>query len=202
MLKIEPVILKGRRIQLEPLNESHKHELYVAAQDESIWTYFSSKVMGDGFYDWYDSAIQHFHHQEHLPFVVRRLSDNKLIGSSRYYHIDPLHHRLTIGYTWYIPEVWGTYVNTECKLLLLQYAFESLHVNRVEFMIHSANARSRAAVKKLGAVEEGILRHHMILEDGSLRDTVVYSIIQSDWVRIKPMLMVRNEVCDASEKSS
>ena len=192
MLNIQETTLIGSRIQLEPLDESHKNKLYEAAQDESIWTYFSSKVVGEGFYRWFDKAMQSFQDKQHLPFIVRRLSDNKIIGSTRYYDIVPTHHRLAIGYTWYVPEVWGTYVNPECKFLLLKFAFEDLQVNRVEFLIHSGNTRSRAAVKKLGAVEEGILRYHMILDDGTLRDTVVYSIIKPDWPQIKSALNARN----------
>lgn len=191
MMNIKPIILKGTRVQLEPLDDAHKNELYQAAQDKSIWTYFSSSVLGDGFYRWFDRAMQNFQEGDHLPFIVRRLADHKIIGSSRYYHINSEHHRLTLGYTWYVPEVWGSYVNPECKFLLLNHAFEDLNCNRVEFQIHAANERSRAAVKKLGAIEEGILRHHMILEDGSLRNTAIYSIVKSDWVNIKAKLQAR-----------
>ncbi len=147
--------------------------------------------MGAEFYRWFDKAIQYSQNKQQLPFIVRRLSNDKIIGSTRYYDINLEHRRLTIGYTWYIPEVWGTSVNPECKFLLLKYAFEELRLNRVDFLIHSGNARSRAAVKKLGAVEEGILRHHMILDNGLLRDTVVYSIIKADWLHIKSSLINR-----------
>lgn len=193
MLNIQPITLKGSWVQLEPLNESHKNELYDAAQDEAIWTYNSSKAFGDRFYRWFDKAIHCFQRQEHLPFIVRRLSDKKMIGSTRYYDINSEHHRLTIGYTWYIPEVWGTYVNPECKFLLLKFAFEDSQINRVEFVTDSRNSRSRAAIKKLGAVEEGLLRHHMILEDGFIRDTVMFSIVKPDWPQIKSRLQSRLE---------
>lgn len=193
MLNIQSTTLRGFWIQLEPLNESHKNELYAAAQNEVIWTYNSSKAFGERFYNWFDKAIKCFQNQQHLPYVVRRLSDSKIIGSTRYYDIIREHHRLTIGYTWYIPEVWGTYVNPECKFLLLKFAFEDLQVNRVEFVTDSRNARSRAAIKKLGAIEEGILRHHMILDDGFVRDTVIFSIIKPDWPQIKYLLKTRLE---------
>ena len=121
MLNIKPTVLIGSLVQLEPLNESHKNELYNAAQDESIWTYNGSKAFGEGFYRWFNKAITA---STHLPFIVWRISDKKIIGSTRHDDINPEHHRLTIGYTWYIPEVWGTYVNRECKLLLLKFAFE------------------------------------------------------------------------------
>ena len=112
MLDIKPTELIGSLIKLEPLNESHRDELYNAAQDEAIWTYNSSKAFGEGFYRWFNKAISI---STHLSFIVRRISDKKLIGSTRYYDINSDNHRLTIGYTWYIPEVWGTYVNPECK---------------------------------------------------------------------------------------
>jgi len=175
---IQSTILKGSWVQLEPLNESHKNELYSAAQDESIWAYNSTKAYGEDFYRWFNKAMECFQSHQHFPFVVRRLSDAKIIGSTRYYDINPEHHRLSIGYTWYVPEAWGGSVNPECKFLLLKFAFENLQVNRVEFAIDSRNTRSRAAVKKIGATEEGVLRHHLILEDGFIRDTVVFSIIK------------------------
>lgn len=190
MLTIESTTLKGSWVQLEPLNDSHKSELYNAAQDESIWTYNSSKAFGEGFYRWFNKAITA---STHLPFIVRRISDKRIIGSTRYYDINPEHHRLTIGYTWYIPEAWGTYVNPECKLLLLQFAFEDAKANRVEFVTDSRNSRSRAAIKKLGATEEGVLRHHMILEDSFIRDTVIFSIIKPDWPQVKSTLQSRLE---------
>lgn len=184
-------VLKGNWIQLEPLNDSHRDELYAVAQDESIWTYNSSKAFGDRFYRWFDKAVKCLQAEQHLPFVVRRISDKKLIGSTRYYDINSENHRLTIGYTWYIPEVWGSCVNPECKYLLLKYAFEELQANRVEFVTDSRNSRSRAAIKKIGATEEGILRHHMILEDGFIRDTVIFSITKPEWPTIKLNLEIR-----------
>jgi RimJ/RimL family protein N-acetyltransferase len=188
MLALKPTTLRGSTIQLEPLNETHKNELYNAAQDETIWTYNSSKALGERFYRWFDKAIST---STHLPFIVRRLSDTKMIGSTRYYDINPENRRLSLGYTWYIPEVWGTPVNPECKFLLLKYAFEDGQVNRVEFAIDARNSRSRAAIKKLGAIEEGVLRQHIILEDGFIRDTVIFSIIQSDWPQVKSTLQSR-----------
>lgn len=188
MLDIKPTVLTGSLVQLEPLDESHKNELYDAAQDESIWIYNSSKAFGEGFCRWFNKAIST---STHLPFIVRRIADRKIIGSTRYYDINPEHHRLTLGYTWYIPEAWGTYVNPECKFLLLKFAFEDVQTNRVEFVTDFRNSRSRAAIKKLGATEEGVLRHHMILEDGFIRDSVIFSIIKPDWPQVKSALQSR-----------
>jgi N-acetyltransferase len=112
---------------------------------------------------------------------VRTLLDNKIVGSTRFYEIHPDHQRLAIGYTWYTPNVWGTTVNPECKLLLLRYAFDILRANRIEFFIDARNDRSRAAIQKLGATQEGILRKHIVLDDHFVRDTVVYSILKDEW---------------------
>ncbi len=179
------IVLTGNHIQLELLNDTHRQELYTIAQDESIWTYSSSKALGDKFDRWFDKAVKCLQTGGHLPFAVRRISDNKLIGSTRYYDIDAENKRLTIGYTWYVPAVWGSRVNPECKYLLLQNAFGSLHANRIEFAADLRNARSCAAIRKIGAKEEGILRHHMILEDGHIRDTVIFSITKPEWSSIK-----------------
>lgn len=146
-MNIPAKILKSASIQLEPLNETHKQALYDAAQDESIWTHAPAKTFGEQFNHWFDEAMTAFKQAQRLPFAVRRLSDNQIIGSTSYYNIHLKHQRLTIGYTWYIPEVWGTSVNPECKLQLLSFAFEALNINRVEFMADARNLRSCAAIK-------------------------------------------------------
>lgn len=184
-------ILTGTRIQLLPLALTNKDELYSAAQDESIWTHNSTNALGEQFERWFNNAMQGMSQQEQLTFVVQRLTDNKILGSTRYYDINKKYKRLTIGYTWYIPEVWGTYVNPECKFLLMQYAFETLAMNRIELVTDARNLRSRAAIKKLGAKEEGILRQHMILADGFVRDTVVHSVIRPEWPEVKSNLLLR-----------
>lgn len=191
MTKIEPVILFGQWVNLEPLTEEHRQPLQNIAQDARIWTHTASKAMGEKFQHWFDKALQEQQTGQQLPFAVRQLSDQKIIGTTRLYDIHSEHKRLTIGYTWYIPEVWGTEVNPECKYLLLKYVFEDLNVNRVEFYVDTRNSRSRSAIKKLGAQEEGILRKHMILEDGYVRDSVIASIIQSDWIFVQEKLIER-----------
>jgi RimJ/RimL family protein N-acetyltransferase len=193
MLALKPITLHGTLTALEPLIESHRDALYAAAQDETIWMHSGSTALGDRFHRWFDKALTCSQSQQHLPFIIRRQADKKIIGSTRFYDIAPEHHRLTIGYTWYLPEVWGSFANPECKLLLLQHAFEDLQANRIEFVTDARNSRSRAAIKKLGAKEEGILRQHMILENGFVRDSVIFSIIQSEWPDIKSNLSVRVE---------
>lgn len=191
MQDIQPCLLKGSIVELEPLNESHKADLFVAAQDEAIWSFIGAHAFGEKFEPWFAKVMKHFEEKHQIPFVVRRLADHKIVGSTRYYDIRPEHNRVTIGYTWYIPEVWGTAVNPECKFLLFQYAFETIGVNRVEFATDSRNLRSIAAIKKLGATEEGVLRKHMVLEDGYVRDTVMLSVIQPEWQQVKLNLQSR-----------
>lgn len=191
MPAITPSILSGFQVQLEPIHESHRTDLYTAAQDESIWTYNGSNGYGDRFHGWFDKALNALNNGQQLPYAVRRVTDHKIIGSTRFYDIYAEHKRFTIGYTWYTRDVWGTFVNPACKLLLLQHAFETLNFNRVEFVTDARNTRSQAAIKKLGAMDEGTLRQHMVLESGLIRDTVVYSIIKSDWPQVKSTLQQR-----------
>jgi RimJ/RimL family protein N-acetyltransferase len=191
MLDLKPQILRNLKIQLEPLQESHRNELYLAANDKSIWTYQTYDASGEQFTRWFERALKDFSTKTRLPFIVRKLDDMQIIGSTSYYEINAKHHRLAIGYTWYTPLVWGTYVNPASKWLLLQYAFELNDVNRVELLTDSRNMRSRAAIKKLGAKEEGVLRSHMVLDCGYIRDSVVFSIIKSDWLEVGAVLQKR-----------
>lgn len=191
MKQIKPSILSGKWIDLEPFSDNHREELRAVAQDEKIWSHSSSKAFGHHFDKWFDKAMKTLYHNQSLPYIVRLKIDNTILGSTRYYDMVPEHKRLSIGYTWYVPKVWGSYVNPECKLLLLQQAFETFQVNRVELFTDARNSRSRAAIKKIGAMEEGMLRQHMVLEDGHIRDTVVFSIIQSEWPQTKEKLQTR-----------
>lgn len=183
------ITLPGSFIQLEPLDEIHREPLRKISRDEKTSTYSPSLRLD--FDSWFNKAIKNFKEAQQLSFAVRTLSDNQIVGSTRFYNIILEHQRLTLGYTWYTPAVWGTEVNPECKFLLFQYAFETLDANRVEFNIDSRNMHSRAAVKKLGAIEEGILREHILLEDKFLRDTVVYSVIKKEWPDISLKLQER-----------
>ena len=129
---------------------------------------------------------------QELPFVIRlRKAGSSVVGSTRYLHIVEEHKRLEIGSTWLAKSWQGTVVNPASKLLLLEHAFTKLGMNRVEFLTHSKNAQSRAALLKLGATQEGILRHHRILPDGSVRDSVVFSILAAEWPAIREALEKR-----------
>lgn len=179
MLELKPITLTGYHIQLEPINETHRDELKEISRDEKISQY--SPALKLKFDSWFDKAAKNYPESRQISFIVRTLSDNKIVGSTRFYELYPEHKRASIGYTWYIPSVWGKGVNTECKLLLLHHAFQTLQLNRIEFFIDLRNERSLAAVKKLGATKEGVLRQHIILDDGYLRDTIVYSILKQEW---------------------
>lgn len=178
----QPILLKGKHIQLELLQKNHYEILKTLSEDDKVSTY--SPALKLKFDHWFEKALQNQPEDAQISFIIRRLQDNKIIGSTRFYQIDFNHKRLAIGYTWCIPEVWGTGINTECKFLLLNYAFNILLMNRAEFYIDERNARSRAAIRKLGAIEEGVLRKHIILEDDYVRNTVVYSILKEEWNRL------------------
>lgn len=183
--------LVGNWVRLEPLAECHRSDLARAADDESIWEHMTVLATGKAFHDWFDTALAEKGAQRRHPFAVRRLSDNALIGSTSYLDPVPAHRRVEIGSTWYHPDCWATQVNPECKLLLLKHAFETLELNRVSFCTDLRNTRSQAAIAKLGATREGILRCHMITRGGRVRDTVLFSIIAADWPRVKAGLEAR-----------
>jgi N-acetyltransferase len=183
----EAVPLTGTSVRLEPLAAEHLPELARAAADDRIWTY---SVRGD-VDDYLGFAMHGVARGEQVVFAVRHLLNDRLIGMTRFFDIVPAHKRLELGYTWYVPEVWGTQVNPEAKRLMLGHAFEGWSARRVEFKVHSGNLRSQAAVAKLGASREGVLRAHMILPGDVRRDSVVYSIIQEDWPAVRARLDAR-----------
>jgi RimJ/RimL family protein N-acetyltransferase len=181
---VRPGVLSGPRVVLEPLGPQHRDGLRViASQDQSIWTYFPINFNGAGadFDRWFDDTMEHDANDEHFPFAVRRRADDRLVGTTRFYDMVPDHLRLAIGSTWYAPDIRGTLVNAEVRLLSLTYAFTRLRVNRVELITDPHNLSSRAAMKILGATEEGVIRNHMIYKDGRIRDSVLFSIIKAEW---------------------
>lgn len=197
-MSIAPVILTGQHVILQPLSNKHREELRYIAQDDSLWTYYPYKASGQNFDRFFDSALAGFENRQQLPFAVYNTINEQIIGSTRLYEISPENRRLRIGYTWYAQNYHGTLINPECKFLLLQYAFETLDFVRVEFSTDARHLHSIAAILKLGATEEGILRKHMILEDGYIRDTVIFSIIKSEWPQVKSKL--HNRLSDMETK--
>lgn len=146
---------------------------------------------GDKFDSWFDTAVNKANAKTEIPYAVILRETNTIIGSTRFYQISSQHKKLAIGYTWYASMYWGTKINAEAKLLLLTYVFENLNFNRVEFNTDLRNERAQAAIKKLGATQEGILRQHLILDNGFMRDTVIFSMLKTEWPDIKKKLIKR-----------
>lgn len=189
---IEPVSLVGQFAILEPLAREHEEALEDAARDGELWKlWYTSVPVPDTTRAYIEAALEMREHKEALPFVVREKSTGQVVGSTRFLNVEPAHRRLEIGSTWYARRVQRSAINTECKLLLLSHAFEQLHCIAVEFRTHWMNQASRAAIARLGAKQDGVLRNHQIDRDGNLRDTVVFSIIQSEWPTVKRHLLFK-----------
>ena len=184
-----PITLEGRLARLEPLDYEHIPALLDAAAHPDIWQYLPfDGTNRNAFEAELKAAVLKRRAGEQYPFTVRRLADNEIVGHTRFFDIFPEHKKLEIGWTWYRPDVWGTGINTECKLLLLTYCFEVLMTNRVQLKTRDANARSAAAIRKIGAVYEGKLRKDRVLWDGTTRDSLLFSIIDEDWPEVKGQL--------------
>lgn len=186
-----PVTLEGRFVRLEPLREGHREALLEAAQNlDWGWFLHPLRTAAD-----VDSRIalglEAEGQREGYAFAVRSLADNRIVGSTSYFGVVQAHKRVEIGSTWYARDSQGTAVNPECKYLLLEHAFDGWGANRVQFTTDSNNTHSQRAIEKLGAKREGILRSHAIRGDGSLRDSIVYSIVRSEWPNVKQRLNSR-----------
>jgi len=187
---VEPVTLAGRHATLEPLAREHDAALKAAAADGELWQLWYTGVPApDRTAAWIEAALAMRENQGALPFVIRDAATGDIVGSTRYFNVEAGHRRLEIGHTWQALRVQRTAVNTECKLLLLTHAFEALNCIAVEFRTSFFNFQSRRAIERLGAKQDGILRNHQILADGTLRDTVVFSIINGEWPAVKRNLM-------------
>ena len=185
--------LIGRHVRLEPLEERHREPLRAAADDPRIWEHTVSEARGPGFDDWFSGAMTARDRGHEIPFAVRLVASARVVGSTRFLDPVPRHKRVEIGATWYCPDVWGTVVNTESKLLLLRHAFDVAGANRVELCTDVLNERSRAAIAKLGAVREGVIRAHMVVRRGRVRDSVLYSITRTEWPAVEATLEGRLE---------
>ncbi len=187
---VEPVTLTGRIVRLEPLSESHLPGLTKVGLDEKIWRYmrYGKVETIEQLTVWVRELLDLQSQGGDLPFAVIHLASGEAIGCTRYLNIDPLNRSLEIGGTWYGLDYQGTQVNSECKYLLLKHAFENLECIRVWFKTDLRNQRSQRALERLGVVKEGVLRNHMILPDGYIRDSVVYSLLPSEWPQVKMKL--------------
>jgi len=191
------IILETERIKLVPLCLDYKEDLLNAAKDGDLGKlWFTSVPTVDTIDDYMDKAINDFKLNKGLAFAVIDKKSDKIIGTSRYTNATPEYKRLEIGYTWYAKSYQKSFVNTECKLLLLTYAFEVLETIAVELRTNWYNFESRKAIAKLGAKQDGVLRNHQINLDGSFRDTVVFSIINSEWKACKRSLLFKLEQYD------
>ena len=181
-------ILNGKHVSLEPLAPEHVTGLQEAARDGELWNlWFTSVPKTEDTQQYVDQALALNGQGKAMPFAVRD-ADGVIVGSTRYCNIEADHKRLEIGWTWYAERVQRTALNTEAKLLLLTNAFETLGAIAVEFRTNWFNHRSRAAIARLGAKQDGVLRNHMLMPDGTRRDTVVFSILDSEWPAVKKNL--------------
>jgi RimJ/RimL family protein N-acetyltransferase len=183
--------LEGTYVALEPLMHSHVDALQSAVRDGELWQlWYASVPSPDEMARYVDTAIKASINGD-MAFAVRNLKTQQIVGTTRFYNVEPAHKRGLIGYTWYAKSAQGTSINTEAKYLLMQYWFEVQQANAVEFRTHFFNEASRRAIERLGAKQDGILRSHQILKDGSVRDTVVYSIIANEWPAVKNNLQAK-----------
>src|SRR2546428_11101457 len=192
MTELGPVTLTGKHIRLEPLSRDHASALVAVAQAPEIWTWMSAlPVTPASMEAWIAEALAAQEHGLEYPFTVVRLANDRVVGSTRYMDVQASSKGVEIGWTWYAPEAWGTVVNPEAKYLLLRQAFEEWGAIRVQLKTDLKNVRSQAAIKKLGAKEEGILRSQRFRRDGTIRDSVIFSIIREEWPAVKRALEER-----------
>ena len=188
-MALSPVMLQGEHVRLEPLAKAHLAALAEAGLDEELWRWIPVPVRTvDEMAAYVETALGEQKRGVSLPFAIVEKATGRAIGSTRYGNIDHTHHRVEIGWTWLAREWQRTAVNTEAKYLLLRHAFETLGCMRVELKTDSLNERSRAAILRIGAREEGIFRNHMITASGRIRHTVYFSIIDSEWPAVKARL--------------
>ena len=182
------ITLEGELVKLIPLAKEHKNDLLEAAADGELWNlWYTSVPSKDSIDDDIDFALSENQQGRAHAFVVVDKKTNRIIGSSRYCNAIN-QNRLEIGYTWYARSFQRTGINTECKYLLLSYAFEQLNCIAVEFRTHWHNFASRRAIARLGAKQDGVLRNHLQQPDGSYRDTVVFSITREEWPTVRQSL--------------
>ncbi len=186
-MKVNPVVLIGKHVRLEPLSETHVTGLAAVGNDASIWRYnpSSEATTETAMRKWVLNSLRQRDEGSEQPFAVIHLASGKIAGATRYMDIRPAHRGLEIGATWYGITFQRTAVNTEAKYLLLRHAFERLGCIRVQLKTDLRNERSQKAIERIGAVREGVLRNHMILPNGVYRHSVYFSILDSEWPAVK-----------------
>jgi len=191
-MDLAPVTLEGRHVRLEPLRRGHAAELWPAASEADLWRYMTVEVRTpEDLERWVASRVADGEGGTALPFLQRDARTGQAIGSTSLFDADARHRRIEIGHTWLAASHRRTAANTEAKLLLLTHAFERLGALRVQLKTDARNLRSQAAIARLGAVREGVLRQHMVLPDGYVRDTVMFSILDREWPAVRERLRAR-----------
>jgi RimJ/RimL family protein N-acetyltransferase len=186
MLEVVPVVLEGRFVRLEPLSLEHAVQLSEVSADPEVWRYLPSPLETvEQVRVWTETALRNTAGGEEMPFVTVDRETNRPVGSTRYMDIRRPHRGVEIGYSWLGTAWWRTALNSEAKYLMLRHAFETLGCMRVALKTDMLNLRSQRAIERLGAVREGILRKHMVVQDGRFRDTVYFSILDDEWPDIK-----------------
>jgi RimJ/RimL family protein N-acetyltransferase len=194
MIEVRPVVLEGHGVRLEPLAPEHEPGLREAAADGALWALrITSVPEPDRTSSYIEAALQGQAAGTMLPFAVRELGTGRLVGSTRYHDIVAAVDRVEIGYTWYAASWQRTHVNTAAKLLLMGHAFEGLGCQVVGWRTDIENHRSQRAIERLGARRDGVLRHHALRRDGTVRDTVMYSLLSSEWPAVREQLRARLE---------
>lgn len=192
MIHPKPATLEGHGVRLEPLAAEHEKGLAEAAQDGKLWELWFTSVPEPGKTRAYiDIALQGQNDGHMLPWVVRDAKSGAVLGSTRYHDIIPAADRVEIGYTWYARRCQRTHVNTACKVLLFAHAFDSLKCKVVGLRTDNFNFRSQRAIEALGAKKDGVIRHHWPRRDGSIRDTVMYSVLAHEWPDVRNHLETR-----------
>jgi N-acetyltransferase len=188
----KPAILEGHGVRLEPLSREHENALIEAAKDGRLWElFFTSVPEPEKTRAYIDAALEGQQKGEFLPWAVRDLKSGAIVGSTRYHDIIAATDRVEIGWTWYAARCQRSHVNTACKLLLFEYGFDKLGCKVVGLRTDNFNFRSQRAIEALGAKKDGVIRHHWLRRDGSVRDTVMYSVLVHEWPGVKKHLLLR-----------
>ena len=192
-------ILEGAKIRLEPMTMAHLARLEAVAFDDRIWRLTTHRVKtSDDLKQWMENALSLEAAGTVMPWVTILKAEDRVIGSTRFLDFNEAHKTTELGWSWLVPHFQGTGLNAEAKLLQLTYAFDELKLNRVALKTHHQNLQSQAAMRKIGAIEEGTFRNHMVMPDGSLRHSVWFSIIREDWPRVRSLLTARVQAIQPS----
>ncbi len=192
MIELRPVTLEGHGVRLEPLSAEHQPGLEAAAADGELWRLFFTSVPAPGETRAYiEEALRGQEEGHMLPWAVRDVVSGALVGTTRYHDVVAAADRVEIGWTWYAASRQRTHVNTACKLMLMEHAFETVGCGVVGLRTDNLNLRSQRAIEALGAKKDGAIRHHALRRDGSVRDSVMYSVLATEWPDVRKHLETR-----------